>query len=226
MIPSPQTRAWKSAFEDTAFRIEMVAMVAAFFFGLSFFSYFLGFIELRSGVILQDPLLSKFPPLQLTWLTFSVIYSSLIIAIFAMRRNPRALITAIQAYILMSFFRIIAMSCLPLDPPPQMIFLEDPFVKWLTIGKTPVKDLFFSGHTSTMFLLYLTAEQPRIKKILLLSTFTIATCVLLQHVHYTIDVFAAPFFAYGSYRSVLFLRRFFSKSGKTAIENASSSKND
>jgi hypothetical protein len=35
----------------------------------------------------------------------------------------------------------------------------------------------------------------------------VAACVLWQHVHYTIDVLAAPFFAYASWRvAVLFDR--------------------
>ena len=44
----------------------------------------------------------------------------------------------------------------PLDPPPGMIVLEDPLVQLFGGASRPLtRDLFFSGHTSTMFLLFL-----------------------------------------------------------------------
>jgi hypothetical protein len=35
------------------------------------------------------------------------------------------------------------------------------------------------------------------------ATVLVGLCVVLQHVHYTVDVVAAPFFAYGAYSIVL-----------------------
>ena len=60
-------------------------------------------------------------------------------------------------------------------------------------------DLFFSGHTALPFLGYLLFRHKRIRYFFLIATFIMAATVLFMHVHYSIDVFAALFIAYGSY---------------------------
>ena len=102
--------------------------------------------------------------------------------------------------------RIIAMYLLPLEPPQNMIMLNDPFVEFFGTGQTLTKDLFFSGHTATLFILFLVSEKKIIKTIFLVSTIIVAISVLLQHVHYTIDVFAAIFFTYACYKLIIKLR--------------------
>jgi membrane-associated phospholipid phosphatase len=95
------------------------------------------------------------------------------------------------------------MYLLPLEPPAKMIILNDPFVEFFGTGQTLTKDLFFSGHTATLFILFLVSEKKVYKTIFLISTVAVAVAVLLQHVHYTIDVFAAVFFTYACYKLVL-----------------------
>ncbi|MFN3695059.1 MAG: phosphatase PAP2-related protein, partial [Ignavibacterium sp.] len=132
-------------------------------------------------------------------LTFTLIYGSIITAIIYLISKPEKLLFTIQLYTLMVVVRIISMWLLPLNPPDKMITLVDPFVEFFGTGKTLTKDLFFSGHTATLFILFLTADSKYLKMIFLISTVGVAISVLLQHVHYSIDVFAAIFFTYASY---------------------------
>lgn len=68
-------------------------------------------------------------------------------------------------------------------------------------------DLFFSGHVGGPFLFALLLRQHRWMHILcLLATVLFAAIVLLGHLHYSIDVFSAPFVAYGIYRGALRFR--------------------
>jgi membrane-associated phospholipid phosphatase len=92
------------------------------------------------------------------------------------------------------------MYSIPLDPPPEMISLKDPFVELFGTGNTLDRDLFFSGHTSTMFMLFLLAYKPIYKKLFLTGIILVGASVILQHAHYTIDVLVAPFVAYASFR--------------------------
>ncbi|MBU1095261.1 MAG: sphingomyelin synthase family protein [Bacteroidetes bacterium] len=161
---------------------------------------FLQFIEQRTGAILNDPILELFNPLDLTWLTFALIYGCLIIAVLYLFEKPELLRAAIFTYSITVTFRIVVMYLLPLEPPAQMIPLNDPFVQFFGSGEILTKDLFFSGHTSTLFILFLITESKPLKNIFLTATVLVAIFVVLQHVHYTVDVIAAPFFAYTAFR--------------------------
>ncbi len=198
---------WKEFWEFRKSRTELIvttALLSIFLFSLT---KFLNFVESRDGFSFTDPILSLFHPLDLTWLTFILIYGCLITAIFYLIRNPEKLVFAVQLYILMVIVRIISMWLLPLNPPENMILLKDPFVELFGTGETLTKDLFFSGHTATLFILFLTAENGKLKKFFLVSTIIVAICVLLQHVHYSIDVFAAIFFTYACYSFLKLLKR-------------------
>ena len=170
------------------------------------FGRFLDFIERRPGAVLADPLLLTFAPIDVTWLTFLVIYISVIIALLFLALEPRRLLVAMQAYMLMVIARALSMYFVPLDPSPQLIPLADPFVESLSSG-TLTRDLFFSGHTSTLFLLFLTAKSRRLRVFFLIGTVIVGICVILQHVHYTFDVVAAPFYSYTCYRLSILLNR-------------------
>jgi hypothetical protein len=173
--------------------------------GITLFTlaHFLDAVELRQGVVLPDPLLRLFKPVNLTWLTFGLIYLSLILALFLLAKNPTRLMFAIQVYILFIIVRILAMYLVPLNPPEYMIRLNDPFVQFFGTGKLLTKDLFFSGHTATLFILFLVTQNKHFKYFFLAATVVVGIAVLIQHVHYSIDVFAAPFFTYACYRLVL-----------------------
>jgi membrane-associated phospholipid phosphatase len=181
-------------------RIELIITILLLAVILFIFPNFLAFVEERQGVILADPILKLFNPIDLTWLTFGLIYISLIVAIISFATKPEILLLALQSYSLLVIFRIVVMYSAPLDAPEKLILLNDPFVQFFGSGDVLTKDLFFSGHTATLFLLFLVSDKKQLKIIFLLCTVIVGIAVLLQHVHYTIDVFTAPFFAYSSYK--------------------------
>ncbi len=161
---------------------------------------FLNYVEGRNGISFEDPILKLFDPVNVTWLTFLLIYSALISALIYFINSPSLFHAAILTYAFLVTFRILGMYFLPLNPPQSMILLNDPFVQFFGTGEALTKDLFFSGHTSLMFMLFLINRNKILKNIYLIATILVAICVLVQHVHYTIDVFAAPFFAFASYK--------------------------
>jgi hypothetical protein len=203
----PWLDAWSQALVTRTFRIEVILTAGALLLVLSSLSRFLDIIELRHGVILSDPFLSLCTPHDLTWLTFSIIYLGLLLAIATLSYEPEQLLVALQSYVVLACMRMVCMYVVPLDPPVGMIPLQDPFVQYFGTGKLLTRDLFFSGHTSTMCLLFLTTSRRSLRGIFLVSTIVVGVCVLWQHVHYSIDVLAAPPFAYVSYRFVVLTRR-------------------
>lgn len=192
--------------KDKRFRLEFIISLIVLIAVLISLASFLVFIEQREGTVLNDPLLALFPPINLTWLIFGLIYLGILTAVFYLFKNPDRLLFAIQLYALMVFTRIIAMYIVPLNPPANMIPLIDPLVEFFGTGKTLSKDLFFSGHTATLFILFLTAENKIVKTIFFTCTIIVGISVILQHVHYSIDVMAALFFTYSLYYFLKYLK--------------------
>ena len=193
---------WKSFLKDKKHLTEFIITAIVVTAVIIAFSHFLHFVEQREGVVLDDPILKTFNPINLTWLTFALIYLSLIIFVVTTFNKPNKLLISFQAYGLMLIFRTIAMYLTPFEAPEKILLLDDPFVQFFAKGDILTKDLFFSGHTGTLFLLFLLAENKTLKTIFLILTLMVGTAVLLQHVHYSIDVFVAPFVAYGSYKII------------------------
>jgi hypothetical protein len=195
---------WKKVWENNVFRLHISIIFVLFIFLILVYGRFLDFIEERPGSILSDPFLNSFAPLEVTWFTFGIIYVSVILTLFRLSWQPFQLLITFQAYILIAMARIISMYLTPLDPPPLLIPLEDPFVQSVSTGVL-TRDLFFSGHTSTMFLLFLSCTSRKMRIFFLMGTILVGLLVLIQHVHYSIDVVAAPFYTFTCYKISSFL---------------------
>ncbi|HSL89680.1 MAG TPA: phosphatase PAP2-related protein [Ignavibacteriaceae bacterium] len=203
---------WKDFISVKRNRIELAITVVLLALILFSFTNFLNFVEERPGVDFTDPVLKHFDPVDLTWLTFALIYISLLTAVVSFSLKPEKLLFAFQLYSLMVCVRIAAMYLLPLEPPATLIVLNDPFVELFGTGQTLTKDLFFSGHTATLFILFLVEEKKILRSVFLICTVVVAISVLIQHVHYTIDVFAAVFFTYTCYVVLKKIKLYLNKS--------------
>jgi membrane-associated phospholipid phosphatase len=200
-------KAWKIFLIRKHNKKELIFTLILLAGALLSFTRFLNYVELRAGFIFTDPLLNLFFPVDLTWLIFGLIYIGLILAIFFFIKDPHLLLTALQSYLVLVLFRTAAMYLLPLNPPPDMIPLNDPFVQIFGSGEILTKDLFFSGHTATLFLLFMVADKRILKIIFLSFAVIVGISVLLQHVHYSIDVFTAPFFSYTSVKFAAYIKK-------------------
>jgi len=196
---------WKPFLSSSQFRIKFFVTVIFLLVALFTHRRFLDFAEARTGVSIPDPILKLYSPVDLTWLIFGLIYLCLVIGIIALIKNPEKLLLAFQVYTAVVVVRIIAMYLVPFEAPEKIIVLKDPFVEMFGSGESLTKDLFFSGHTATLFLLFLVVESKRLKYIFLLSAVVAGVSIVLQHVHYVIDIFAAPFFTYVCFVVVSFL---------------------
>jgi hypothetical protein len=192
---------WREAWADGRLRMQLLTAPLLLGLALNELARFLLWVELRPGARLSDPILALISPRDASYFVFGLIYVAILLTLGDVWRRPRALIIGVQAYVLLIVLRMAAMYVTALEPPTDMIALSDPLIQTLS-GRVLTRDLFFSGHTSTVFLMFLIARDPRVKPILLLCATGVAAGVLLQHVHYTIDVLVAPLFAFASFRAV------------------------
>jgi membrane-associated phospholipid phosphatase len=80
--------------------------------------------------------------------------------------------------------------------------LADPLSNAFYGSKFVTKDLFFSGHTSTLFIMFLCLTGRTDRILALIATVVVGILLLVQHVHYTLDVLCAPPLTWGIYRLV------------------------
>jgi len=200
--------AWRAAWRERSFRIGLVIAVmalVAFTIGLPIFFQH---IDAKQGRILNDPLLSAIGPFDVTWITFTVLYATMACSIARALRDPWLILRGLFAYALMMILRVIAMEIFTLEPPPDIIPLIDPMTSIFYPNGTPfLKDLFFSGHTATLALM-VCISRGRIERVTaIIATIVVGALVIVQHVHWTVDVLAAPVFVWIAWKgSVLTLR--------------------
>jgi PAP2 superfamily C-terminal len=184
---------WKDHLFDQIFIRELIVTLILITTILIFFAHFINTIEARDGISFTDPILKLFRPINL----------SIIAGLISLLNDPSKLLFVLQTYVVLLIIRIITLSLLPLNPPQNMIPLIDPIVSNLGTGQLLTKDLFFSGHTATMFLLFLVIKNIKLRITFFAFFIILAFALLIQHVHYSIDVISAPFFSFASFRMVL-----------------------
>ncbi len=190
--------AWRQAWANRKFRILTIIASIILLAILVSFPYFFAFIEQRPGPVLNDGLLRMIPPNDVSIPTFLVIWSMTILLWVRCVQDPSIFITFLVCFIILCASRMITILLFPLDPPPGLIPLKDPLAS-IFYGGTDVfiqKDLFYSGHTSIQLLMFFNLKKKTDKILAAISTICIASFVLIQHVHYTIDVLAAFVFSY------------------------------
>lgn len=197
---------WIVYFKQKNSVLILIATLIVLIFCVSSLAKFIVFVEGRPGAVLDDPVFYWFNAVDLNIPVFTLIYLSLITCMLYLAINePNDLIIALQAYTLLVIVRMAMMYVVPLEPPVGTIDLNDPLVFIVGTGTKITKDLFFSGHTSTLFLLFLVTHKLWLKYVFLVNTILVGSFVILQKVHYSIDVLVAPFISYCCYRIIFHL---------------------
>jgi len=204
---SGMTSRWNERLRSPSFRWQLLLTVLVLAMLLLAYARFLDWIEHRPGVLLHDPLLALFQARKVTWAVFALIYGGLVLGLATLGARPAALLVALQSYILVIAARMAVMYVVPLDPPVGMIRLKDPFVQLFDTGVVLTRDLFFSGHVATLFLLFLTARHRLLRAAFIFATVVVGAGLIWQHVHYTVDVLIAPCITFCCYRFVLLAHR-------------------
>ncbi len=161
------------------------------------FLHFLTFNESRNGYVFNDPILYLFLPVDVSVFTFLITYSFCLFGLIVALRNPFLFIKLLQAYTIMTLLRMLCLYLVPLEPPVNIIPLKDILLQSsFYSGRDNLKDLFFSGHTTTLFLFAFAFKNQLLKIIFMIVGCVVGMLLILQHVHYSIDVAAGPVVAY------------------------------
>lgn len=190
---------WSAVWKNAAFKRQWYMSVLLLCLTGVMMPYFFAVIEKRSGFLPNDVLLNFIPPQDLSPGIFFTLYGSLIWMAWRLFSVPLMALLTVRAYFLLCVMRVITLIAVPLDPPIGLVPLSDPLSVFFYHGQSITKDLFFSGHTSIVCLWALCLTNKRERMIGFGIAVLIGSMLLIQHVHYTLDVIAAPFFSWISW---------------------------
>ncbi len=171
-------------------------------------------------VYVGDLLLDNLPIINLNTIVIEGALLSIVLGTIFVLFNPRYVLFSLKSLALMIAFRALFVSLTHIGIYPGSINPGVGFLDGIYSYFNLQTGFFFSGHTALPFLMALIFwKKPYARVVLFSMSFVFGVAVLLAHIHYSIDVFAAPFMAYGIFGIA---RRLFPKD-YTLIESAPSS---
>jgi len=183
---------WQQAWQLKGFKTRFITGILMLLATFSYLPFFFKKIEAREGAYIADPLLDVLQPKDVSLIIFVCIWGVTLLLFLRCLKRPMMFIGAIYGFVVLYMMRLMTITLIPLNPPSGLIPLVDPLSNmFYGKGTFITKDLFFSGHTSCQFLAFLCLSHKRDKMLALISTILVGSLVLVQHVHYTVDVVAA-----------------------------------
>ena len=188
---------WVAAIRNFSFRSKLIIGFILLLTVLILLPFFFQHIEHRQGYELSDILLNVLPATDVSIPVFSMIWSMALLFIIRSVSSPQLFLLYLFSFLFLCICRIVTITLVPLNAPDGLIALIDP-ISNIFYGERGfiTKDLFFSGHTATLCLFFYCFQRKWDKIIALICTIAVGFLVLVQHVHYTIDVLAAPVFSF------------------------------
>ena len=196
---------WKLACNTGPKRLRLISGSIIIFAIIIYLPYFFRGIEQRQGVVLHDWLLAQVPPHNVSVAIFVIIWGMGLLILYRAVYKPSIYLVYSWSLIFVCIARMISISIVALNPPVGLIPLTDPLTGVFYGQAIITKDLFFSGHITTVMLIFLCLEKKTDKIIAFFSIIAIAILLVIQHIHYTIDILAAPVITYTVYRFTLYL---------------------
>jgi hypothetical protein len=193
-------RNWKIAWADKKFRTILLIELAFIFTFMISTTVFFDYIEaLKEGVKLNDWVLNNLPAMDVSLPISFLMTSAVVLMIIRGSADPNMSIVLIIALTLQLITRILTINFTRFFAPPELIVLKDPIGSFLYHSKFITRDLFYSGHTAAACTFYFFSTRRFDKFYLFFCSITVACLLLVQHVHYSIDIAFAPLFAFGNY---------------------------
>lgn len=164
--------------------------------------WFFRWLAPRPGSIPWEPLHALLGPVDLSAPLFVLLYGAVAFALVQLWSTPWRLLRAARAYLILLLLRMVTMALYTLEPPADMIVPQDPITLLFYPDHRPyTKDLFFSGHVATLLLLAWAQHRRTVRQVFIAAALLMAVGVVAQHFHWTVDVMAAPFFAWMAWRA-------------------------
>lgn len=160
------------------------------------------YVIITGWTIVWDILLSNIPSFDIDKFIIIGALCFTFMVILLLLLNPKYINFTIKSLALFIIIRSFFISLTHLWIQPHEIKFDSNTIGfWLyDILYNTKNDFFFSGHTGIPFLIALIFHKRKVlRNFFFLLTIISWTSVILGHIHYSIDVFSAPFITYSIY---------------------------
>lgn len=205
-------RNYQAIFKDKAMLWNIISSVLLFLLStlITYIAY--GYTEVAGGSVVQDIILDHIPVYDVAPLFFGGMLLLIIIPVGIGAFDPRKIPFVLEASASFFVVRSLFMIMTHLAPPNFAYYNVIEHERQLgdvLFSISSGTDMFFSGHTGYPFLFALIFWEKRLWRYFFIGfSLVMALTVLVGHLHYSIDVFAAFFIAHGVF---VFSRRLFSR---------------
>jgi hypothetical protein len=142
----------------------------------------------------HDILLDNLPVVNIGFVVNEGVWLYIILMLLSAFRLPHKIPFGLKGIAIFVLIRSIFISLTHLGPAPMHSFLNP--TDWLSSAASG-NDMFFSGHTGLPFLLALVFWDDKFGRIVsVAASLILGFSMLLGHLHYSIDIFAAFFITY------------------------------
>lgn len=166
------------------------------------------YVSNLNGLSVDDLILSHVPVLDIDAFIIIAILFLTVLVLFLVIIKPQYLNFTLKSLALFVIVRSFFISLTHLGVSPLEVQFDTSSVGFglYNLLYNTRGDFFFSGHTGIPFLMFLIFWDEKIwKYIFLIFSFVLGASVLIAHIHYSIDVFAAPFMTFGIFTISKFL---------------------
>ncbi len=206
-------QAYKLKWNDKALVFSSFSGGILFVFSLLLSNEATEFATEKAATNVPDLIISNVPVFNVSFIVNEVAMFYALFVILIAILNPKTVPFALKSAALFILIRSAFITFTHLGPFPDHSYLnQSAFLNPLNVGS----DFFFSGHTGLPYLMALVFWNKKIiRNISLIASVIFGISVLLGHLHYSIDVFAAFFITYSIF---VLAQRFFPKDYKIIRE--------
>lgn len=191
---------WKVLLKDRTYVWSLFAGVLVFFA-----SYFINdwasiYKDSAEYAAVGDLILDRIPTYNLEFIfVFGLYFLVTMIFLYTVFIRSEKLPFVMKTYGILIIVRACFILMTQVGPPvgyfyDGVVAFDGLFSEWMYKN-----DLFFSGHTAIPFLAFLLFNDTKFRWFFFTGSIVMGVTVLLMHVHYSIDVFAAFFITHGIY---------------------------
>lgn len=163
--------------------------------------YELVYLMRPTSTYVGDILLDNLPVVNLNFIIIECALIIIVAVALFVFLQPRYILFTLKALAIFIATRALFISLTHVGIYPGRIGIDVGFFDGIYSYLNFQTGFFFSGHTGMPFLMALVFWEKFYARIIFLSlAFIFATAVLFAHTHYSIDVLAAPFMAYGIFK--------------------------